>query len=241
MDYESPKSVSITNQGQSVRESSTPAGLSADKYVHYTGRSMYPTFHDPEFLVLDRPDFCALKLGDIIVFNDDSMDSLVIHRIIRKETTGYITRGDNNPHIDARPVTEKAYFGRAIGILRKEGIEPVRNGRSGLFSARLYAINRYVKNNLLAPLFWNAATRRICGILNRIYSIHPTLVSFHQKNGVFRIDVMINHKVIGWMNNSDHHLVMKRRYRPFVDRRNLLQRIEKLISIEESKNAGDRQ
>ena len=66
-------------------------------YIMLLGNSMSPTIESGTFVIVkSEQDYF---LGDIIAFiNEDNRN--VVHRIIEKTDTGYITKGDNNPRDD---------------------------------------------------------------------------------------------------------------------------------------------
>lgn len=58
-------------------------------------------------------------IGDIILFEEGSM--LVTHRIVDRNDTGFITKGDANNSIDLKSVSQQAIYGKVVRILPKFG------------------------------------------------------------------------------------------------------------------------
>jgi signal peptidase I len=85
------------------------------KSVRYTGFSMYPTFRDPEFLVFEPVSPKVVRPGDIIVFEQENLPKLVIHRVLRKTREGVITKGDNNERADPEVIP----FHQIKGVVRR--------------------------------------------------------------------------------------------------------------------------
>lgn len=78
------------------------------------GESMEPTITDGDLTVYE-PDKTA-SVGDIIVFTSEASNGeLVAHRVIEKNSTHYITKGDNNTHLD-EPVEHNSaeYKGKVV-------------------------------------------------------------------------------------------------------------------------------
>lgn len=77
--------------------------------------SMEPTIPTGS-LVISNPnyEYEDVKIGDIVIFENSSMD--VIHRVVEKadDNSGYITKGDNNDIIDGVTVTENTLKGSLL-------------------------------------------------------------------------------------------------------------------------------
>src|SRR6266436_196083 len=56
------------------------------------GRSMLPLINDGEMLHVQRANIAKLKVGDIVLFRQDT--KFKAHRIICKGKTHFVTRGD---------------------------------------------------------------------------------------------------------------------------------------------------
>jgi signal peptidase I len=65
------------------------------------GPSMKPTLRPGDKIETGKTAFDELKRGDIIIYNSpDNIRLNVIHRIIGRDSDGFITRGDNNSKTD---------------------------------------------------------------------------------------------------------------------------------------------
>lgn len=86
--------------------------------IHVVGSSMEPTLHDGQSVILGTPDFSALHLGLIAVFQ--ARNELVIHRIVQGGHGRWVTRGDANTANDPSYLTADNYVGTVALILPKK-------------------------------------------------------------------------------------------------------------------------
>ena len=59
-----------------------------------------------------------------------------MHRVGAIAPDGLVTQGDNNPRVDAMPVSQEALLGRVTRVERAGRVHPVRRGRWGLWRFR---------------------------------------------------------------------------------------------------------
>ena len=230
MQYQSPESIDLKKDSEETGKSENNRFLNTDQFVHYTGRSMYPTFHDPEFLVINQISKQDLKAGDIIVFRTPEMENLVIHRIVRIISGQYQTRGDNNKTVDKDLVSYEQIVGRAQGIVRKKNtVQKVSNGLGGLLRSKLLFVRITMKNDVLAPILWNPVTKKLRAVITRVFSIKPELVTFNNPDGSFRINIIWRNLVIGSYESRGQHLRVRIRYRLLINRDLLENQIEKIL------------
>ena len=94
-------------------------GISHPFYI-VEGRSMEPTLHDGDLVVVRKADVKDVKIGDIIVFYEPKTRSkIIIHRVIgRVEVRGQVflrTKGDNNSKPDPWLVSDEDLIGVVVG------------------------------------------------------------------------------------------------------------------------------
>jgi signal peptidase I len=81
-----------------------PVGLGGPAdYVIVQGVSMNPTYHTGDLVLTHRR--ASYRVGEIVAYRipegEPAAGLTVIHRIVRGSASrGFITRGDNNPHVD---------------------------------------------------------------------------------------------------------------------------------------------
>jgi signal peptidase I len=95
--------------------------------LRVTGWSMLPTVWPGDTLVVERLDSAELAEGDIVLFGRDRR--LFAHRVVKKENSVLVTRGDSMPTVDS-PVGQSEFLGRVSSIVRNgRHIEPRRTLR----------------------------------------------------------------------------------------------------------------
>jgi signal peptidase I len=85
------------------------------KRFRVADRSMEPTFHEGDFVVLNRWAylFSAPKINDVVVVQDPSR--ILLKRIKRKQKEGYFLQGDNQFHSRVLgPVKKEMILGEVI-------------------------------------------------------------------------------------------------------------------------------
>lgn len=89
----------------------TPAGLGGPvSLVWVQGTSMEPTYAGDDIAVVYATD--RYDVGDVVAFH--AGDSIVIHRIIDRDTDGLILQGDNRDFRDPWTPSEDDVLGEAV-------------------------------------------------------------------------------------------------------------------------------
>lgn len=76
------------------------------------GDSIIPNYHEGD-LILTQPAR-EVKTGDVIVFQEQIQNKIIIHRVIRQGCKGYITQGDANSAPDLNPVPYSTLLGKVV-------------------------------------------------------------------------------------------------------------------------------
>lgn len=76
--------------------------------------SMEPSIKTNSVILTADKDFSKLKKGDIISYDTEEVDKMVMHRIYQTTNKGYYTKGDNNETIDKWLVKEEDYRNKHI-------------------------------------------------------------------------------------------------------------------------------
>jgi hypothetical protein len=87
--------------------------------LHAMGTSMLPSIWPGDLLSIEHKPGKEIVPGDIVLVARD--ERFVVHRLIEKSTSRWITRGDSLPQNDA-PVAEVQVLGRVSLIHRKAGL-----------------------------------------------------------------------------------------------------------------------
>lgn len=80
------------------------------------GKSMQPLIHDNSVIEAEITKPEKLKTGDIAIYFEKN--KLFIHRIIKKKSNNFLTKGDNNWNFDL--VNEKLVLGKVTKINGKK-------------------------------------------------------------------------------------------------------------------------
>lgn len=142
------------------------------RFHPYRGESMRPTFRPGSMLLLVSIPSERIRPGDIVAFcqrsKGRSSSPLVVHRVITRTETGFITRGDNNPACDRQSVPDCNLVGRVAFVVENGKQRPVRGGRAGqaqAFIQRLW--------HCLSPLMgWPYRLLRASGTMHRLWKPH---------------------------------------------------------------------
>src|SRR5919199_2638785 len=73
-------------------------GLAGVRVLVTQGTSMAPEFTSGDLAVTYRAG--SYRVGDVIAYHSDTLNSTVLHRIVDARGTWFVTRGDNNAWID---------------------------------------------------------------------------------------------------------------------------------------------
>jgi signal peptidase I len=111
------------------------------------GFSMHPFIKDGDTIVIEPKKATELRIGDIVLYMDQSGHH-IIHRLIRKDiSSGLITQGDNLTYSD-KPVQAEHALGRVIEIERNGRLvsldSPV-NKSIGFLLTRLSPVSRSMR------------------------------------------------------------------------------------------------
>ena len=79
-------------------------------YVTTHGISMEPGFHTGDLAILSPAD--SYSVGDVVAYRSESLDTIVMHRIVSMDGDGFVTQGDNNDWLDEDRPTEDEILGR---------------------------------------------------------------------------------------------------------------------------------
>lgn len=84
------------------------------KFGILVGYSMTPTMTDGDIFIYEPGE--PAEVDDIIVFESEEHNKLVAHRVVEKNATHYVTKGDNNTVRDAPiKINSPNYEGKMAG------------------------------------------------------------------------------------------------------------------------------
>jgi signal peptidase len=93
--------------------------------------SMLPTLEQGDLVVIEKVPASSVHVGDIIVYGGSCSSILdsngapisVIHRVVEVTSSGFITKGDNNPYTDQAagiatgPITQDCIEGKVVFVV----------------------------------------------------------------------------------------------------------------------------
>ncbi len=112
---------------------------------------MNPTLVEPMILETEPADCC--NLGDVVVFIDRNKKAIV-HRIVKQNISGFITRGDNNL-TDDEPIVKQDILGKVVAACRGEQRYRVSGGKYGYLLHRFLQVRKIFLSYFIKLLsFW---------------------------------------------------------------------------------------
>ncbi|MGY1849771.1 signal peptidase I [Blastococcus sp. SYSU DS1021] len=81
-------------------------------YVTTYGDSMEPQFSAGDLAVLGSAGSYAV--GDVVAYRSESLDTVVMHRIVSVDADGFVTQGDNNDWLDEDRPTQGEILGKLL-------------------------------------------------------------------------------------------------------------------------------
>jgi signal peptidase I len=81
----------------------------ATTYVTTYGVSMQPDFSTGDLAILSPAD--SYSVGDVVAYHSESLNTVVMHRIVSADANGFVTQGDNNDWLDEGHLTEEDILG----------------------------------------------------------------------------------------------------------------------------------
>ncbi|RPJ74720.1 MAG: hypothetical protein EHM20_10145 [Alphaproteobacteria bacterium] len=96
-------------------------------WIKFNGQSMSPLLRDNDEILIEPVGDEALKIGDVILFLDQSSKELTLHRLMALPLT---TKGDFSLSSEVNPLN--SHLGKALGF-KRQGIYRALPGAESLF------------------------------------------------------------------------------------------------------------
>jgi signal peptidase I len=81
-------------------------------YVGTHGTSMEPRFHTGDLGILRSAD--SYSVGDVVAYRSDSLDTVVMHRIVAMDGDRFVIQGDNNDFLDEDHPSQDQVLGKLL-------------------------------------------------------------------------------------------------------------------------------
>lgn len=128
------------------------------------GTSMLPYLAAGDRVWLQQAEKTRLRVGDLVTFEQNQ--EILTHRIIKKSTSIFLTKGDNNLFPDL-PLSSQKIIGKVVAYERNGTLYPIEGRRValnrllgfchhwiGMMGQNLLRMDRISHGNLRRPLFW---------------------------------------------------------------------------------------
>jgi hypothetical protein len=109
---------------------------------------MSPTIKPGDALIvqnLENAQSQSLRVGDIIIYSNPELMTNIVHRVIKINSKGILTRGDNNNQCDDYYITPKALIGRVKAVKRGQKTIKLAQGRLGNYRQQLLLMGKYCR------------------------------------------------------------------------------------------------
>ena len=227
--------VNLIDKNTESKDTSFKSQVSSDKlqtvkekyksvFSTCSGPSMYPTLRNGDGLVLEKfKSFDEIIVGDIITYPhpDPAKSFDVVHRIIKIEEEGVITRGDNNNKVDPYLVRFEDIKGKVNAVKRNNKVVNLKNGSLGYLVHRIMLFRKLLAP-ILKPLRWFSAVieeSKVFNFLNSLIQIEKIEV---KKKGIKEVLLIYNGKVVGKKNvEKGNRWDIKFPYKYFIDKRKI--------------------
>lgn len=183
---------------------------------------MYPTLRSGDGLIVEPfKESSRLKVGDVIVYSSPDKLSDIVHRIIKIEESGVITRGDNNNKIDPGIVPYSSIIGIVISAKRNNKEFKIHRGNYGFAVHKLMLARRYTFPYLIF------VPRKIVnlisglGILKVFHKCVETKIVYVRRNGNDEKLLYYKKRAIGRFLKDSNTWKIIFPYKLFIDKRKL--------------------
>jgi signal peptidase len=182
----------------SVDQEKNKAGVGSFVIFNYSGASMNPTFKAGDGLTA-LPYRCRnARPGDVIVFSHPEKGNNVVHRIVRVDSRGITTRGDNSIVDDPWILKPENIIGRVVSAKRARRNLKIRGGRTGIMVAGILRLKKWIGSSIAKALYPLYARLSGSGIFHGVLShfMEMRLLYFKKPRGT-EIQLIMGKWIIG--------------------------------------------
>ena len=185
---------------------------------NYYGVSMIPTFRAGDGLTVRPYGTSDIRPGDVVVFCPPERAHNVVHRVVRVDAAGIITRGDNCSTDDIWLLQRENIIGRVVSAQRGGRNLHVWGGRAGSAIAGILKARKWIGSGivtLLRPLYHALACSRLLhGRLSPFREMR--LLYFKRPHGT-EIQLVMGKWIIGRYLPPTGAWQIRRPFRLFID------------------------
>ena len=136
----------------SIDQEKITEGDGSPVYFNYSGASMNPTFKVGDELTALPYRSRKTRPGDVVVFSHPEKGNNVVHRVVRVDSKGITTCGDNSILNDPWILNPENIIGRVISAKRARRNRRVRGGRTGVVVAGMLRVRKRIGRSILKAL-----------------------------------------------------------------------------------------
>ena len=118
------------------------------QYSTCIGPSMNPTIKHGDALIvqnLANSQYRSLRIGDIIIYSHPELMTNIVHRIIKINAKGILTRGDNNNQCDDYYIAPAEVIGIVKAVKRDRRTIKLTQGMLGNLRQQLLLLGKYYR------------------------------------------------------------------------------------------------
>jgi hypothetical protein len=189
------------------------------KLSNYNGPSMNPTFLPGDGLRVVPYEGKRIRRGDVVAFpNPYNSGRNIVHRVIKVDSEGIRTRGDNSNSLDPWVLKPEDITGRIVAVHRRNKWHAIASGKKGAALGSILRIKKELSKrslNILSPLYhWLAKT----GLFQTLVSpLIRTQILYFKRPGCTELHIVLGIWVIGRRLQEANEWQIKRPFRLFVD------------------------
>jgi len=185
---------------------------------NYSGASMNPTFQAGDGLTVLPYEKREARPGDVIVFRSPASGRNVVHRVVRVDSKGIATCGDNSILDDPWILSPENIIGRVVSTKRARRNLRVRGGGTGVVVAGILRLRKRIGiriSKALHPFYHRLSGSGIFhGWLSRFMKMR--LLYFKKPQGK-EIQLLMGKWIIGRYIPQRDSWQIRRPFRVFID------------------------
>jgi signal peptidase I len=190
----------------------------SDFLFNYYGVSMKPTFKAGDGMMVLPYGRRKIRPGDVIVFRHPEKGNHVVHRVVRVDSKGIMTCGDNSILDDSWILSPENVIGRVVSVKRAGRNLRIRGGRIGGAVASMLRFRKRIDGSIskaLHPLYQRLARS---GIFHGWLSSFMKMKLFYFKRPYgTEIQLMMGKWIIGRYIPQQDTWQIRRPFRLFID------------------------
>ena len=197
---------------------------------NYNGPSMNPTFWPGDGLRVVPYDGQRICCGDVVAFTNPINGRNIVHRVIKVNTDGIRTRGDNSNSMDPWVLKPEDITGRIVAVHRRNKWRSIASGEKGVVLGSILRMKSDLSKHtlkILRPLYhWLART----GLFQALFSplIRPKILCFKRPRGA-ELHLVLGPWVIGRRLQGANEWQIKHLFRLFVEVEKLKSKMKKEV------------